>query len=121
MQDHAQQRLIHFYSSVVFDKAEFSEFVHEEIYPRSRSADHARQGFLRDFWQEVQGLVGLSVARQKQQRPCQAFFAGVEELIDQVFLDANVVREHVGDEMVGQFMFGVQYPQQFFLLDYQQR
>jgi hypothetical protein len=110
VQDHGQQRLIHFYSSVVFDEAEFPEFVHEEIYPRSRSCDHARQGFLRDFWREVQGLVGLSVARQKRQRPCQAFFAGVEELIDQVFLDANVVREHVGDEMVGQFVFGVQYP-----------
>ncbi|HMH79943.1 MAG TPA: hypothetical protein VK514_06965, partial [Candidatus Acidoferrum sp.] len=27
----------------------------------------------------------------------------------------------VGDEMVGQFVFGVQYPQQLFLLDYQQR
>jgi hypothetical protein len=26
-----------------------------------------------DFCQEVQGLVGLSVARQKQQRPCQVF------------------------------------------------
>jgi hypothetical protein len=31
------------------------------------------------------------------------------------------VREHVGDEMAGQFVFGVQYPQQLFLLDYQQR
>jgi hypothetical protein len=52
----------------------------------------------------------------KQQRPCQAFFAEVEEWIDQVFLDANVVREHVGDKMVGQFVFGAQYPQQLFLL-----
>src|SRR5258708_26607793 len=35
-----------FQLSVVFDKAQFAEFVHEEAHPRSGRADHLRQGFL---------------------------------------------------------------------------
>jgi hypothetical protein len=35
-----------FQLSVVFDKTQFAEFVHEKAHPRSGRADHLRQGFL---------------------------------------------------------------------------
>ena len=44
----------------------------------------------------VRGGMGLSVAGQQQQQgPGEPFFAGVEELIDQIRLDAHVARQHV--------------------------
>ena len=47
------------------------------------------------FGTHVLRLVFLAVARQQQQRPGQPLLARVEQLIDQVFLDADVAREHV--------------------------
>ena len=44
--------------------------------------------------------IDLAVARQQQQRPGEALFAGVEQLIDEVRFDAHVPRQHVGDEAV---------------------
>ena len=46
VQNNSQQGFVDLDFSVVFDEAEFSEFVHEEIYARTRGADHFGQGFL---------------------------------------------------------------------------
>jgi hypothetical protein len=40
MQDHVQQGIMNFQFSVVFDEAQFAEFVHEKAHPRSGRADH---------------------------------------------------------------------------------
>ena len=55
-------------------------------------------------------LVLLAVARQQQQRARQPLLARVEELIDQVLLDADVPRQHVRDEAVRQRVLLVQQP-----------
>jgi hypothetical protein len=46
VQNHVQQGIMDFQFSVVFDKAQFAEFVHEKAHPRSGRADHLRQRFL---------------------------------------------------------------------------
>src|SRR5258705_11221559 len=46
VQNHVQQGIMDFQFSVVFDKTQFAEFVHEKAHARSRRADHLRQGFL---------------------------------------------------------------------------
>ena len=46
VQNHVQQGIMDFQFSVVFDKSQFAEFVHEKAHARSRRADHLRQGFL---------------------------------------------------------------------------
>src|ERR1043166_4466929 len=40
VQNHAQQGIMDFQFSVVFDEAQFAEFVHEEAHARSGRADH---------------------------------------------------------------------------------
>jgi hypothetical protein len=40
VQDYRQQRLVDFDFAVIFDEAQFSEFVHEEIHTRTRGSDH---------------------------------------------------------------------------------
>ena len=44
--------------------------------------------------------VFLAVARQQQQRARQPLLARIEQLIDEVFLDADVARQHVRDEAI---------------------
>ena len=94
-------------AAVVLDETEFAEFVHEEIYAGSRGTDHFREHLLRDFGKNPLECVFLAIACEKQQRSCQALLAGIEELIDQVFLDSDISRQHEGDEAVGKLMFAV--------------
>ena len=47
------------------------------------------------FGTSARRLVLLPVARQQQQRAGQPLLARVEELIDQVFFDPDVARQHV--------------------------
>ena len=65
----------------------------------ARRADHFRERLLGDLRQRSL-RIGLAVARQQEQRPGEPLFAGVEELIDEVRFDADVPRQHVGDEAV---------------------
>jgi hypothetical protein len=46
VQNYIQQGIMDFQFSVVFDKTQFAEFVHEKAHPRSGGADHLRQRFL---------------------------------------------------------------------------
>ncbi len=50
----------------------------------------------------------LAKACEEKQSAGEAFLGGVEQLVDQVFFDADVSREHVGDEAVGKFVLAVQ-------------
>ena len=93
---------------VVLDEAQLPEFVHEEIDPRPRCADHLRQHLLRDFGEYHLRFVLLAVPRQQQQSPRQPFLAGVEELVNQVLFDPNVSSKHVCDEAVGELVFLVE-------------
>ena len=62
------------------------------------------------FGDDLPRLVLLAVAREQQQRPRQPLLAGVEQLIDQVLLDADVPRQHVRDEAIGERVLLVQQP-----------
>jgi hypothetical protein len=43
---------------------------------------------------------GLTVTRQQQQRAGEPFLAGVEELVDEILLDADIPRQHVREEAI---------------------
>jgi hypothetical protein len=58
VQNKCQQRLIDLDPTVViFDEAQFFEFVHEEIHARACTADYFRQSLLGNSWQFVVWLV----------------------------------------------------------------
>jgi len=121
VQNNRKQRLVDLDLAVVFDEPQFSELVHEEIHSGTRGSHHARQSVLGDFRQYAIRLVLFAIARQQQKRSRKAFFAGVEELIDQVFFDSDITCKHVCDEMVRELMLRVKGAQQLFLLNYKQR
>ena len=56
------------------------------------------------------GVSILAVLAAELAPPGQPFFAGVEELVDQILLNPNISNEHVSDEAVGKLMFGVEHP-----------
>ena len=94
-------------AAVVFDEAEFAEFVHEEIDAGASGADHFGEHFLGNFGQDALELVFFAVAREEQEGAGETLFAGVEELIDEILFDADISGEHEGDEAIGEFVFGV--------------
>ena len=104
-------------SPSVLDEAELLELVHEEIDARPGGAHHLRQRGLRDLRDDLPRLFLFPVPRQQQERPRQPFLARVEELIDQVLLDADVSRQHVRDETIRQRVLPVQHLDHLLLLD----
>jgi hypothetical protein len=76
---------MHLDAAVVFDEAQFPEFVHEKTHPRPGRADHFRKRLLADLQFNRLRLPFLAEIRQQKERPRQALLAGIEQLIDQVF------------------------------------
>jgi len=74
-QDCIQQRFVNLDAPVVFDKPELAKSIHEEANARASSADHLRQGLLRDLGNILLRLAWLSEFRHQQQNPRQALFA----------------------------------------------
>jgi hypothetical protein len=109
VQDNAQEGRIDVDLAVILNEAQFPEFVHEEIDSGARCANHLGQHLLRHFGKYLLRLVLVAVMREQQKSSRQPLLAGVEELVYQVLLDANVSRKHVGNEAVGELVFLVQY------------
>jgi len=99
VEDNGEQRVVDVdFAAVVVDEAELAEFVHEEIYAGARGAYHFGEGFLRNFGQRFLRIAGGTVSREQQQSAREALLAGIEELVDQIFFDADVARQHVSDD-----------------------
>jgi hypothetical protein len=86
--------------AIVLDEAQFPEFVHEKIDPGPRYANHLRQHLSRYFGKRFVRMARRAIAREQQQRTCQTFLAGVEELVYQIRLDSDISRQHISDEAV---------------------
>jgi hypothetical protein len=109
VQDDSEEGIVDVDFSVVLDETQFSKFVHEEIDAGPRSANHLREHLLRHLGEHLFRLVACAVASEQEQSTGQPFFAGVEELVDQILLNPNVSSEHISDEAVGKLMFRVKH------------
>src|SRR5665213_2549424 len=84
--------------AVVVDKAQLPELVHEMTDPRACRADDLGQRVLADPGRDRLRSAFLAEIGQHEEGSGQALFAGVEQLVDQVFLDAAVAGQQVGYE-----------------------
>src|SRR5712691_4236805 len=98
MQNDIQQRAVDFQVAVVFNQAHFSELIHEKAHASTRCANHLRERFLADLWNNPLGLTFLAKLRENEKYPSQALLAGIEELIDQVCLYSDVTRQKMRHE-----------------------
>src|SRR6202011_1347567 len=67
VQNHVQQGIMDLKFSVVFDKAQFAEFVHKKAHARPGRADHLRQSFLTELSHDRLRLTFLAkICKQKE-------------------------------------------------------
>ena len=87
---------------VVANEAHLAKSSHEETDAGACGADHRGEGFLVDLRKGRPRMAFFLTVGQQQQRPRQPLLAGIEELIQQVLLDANVAGQEMGQEQLGE-------------------
>ena len=90
VQNYVEQRGVDLQPTVIVNKSQFSEPVHEEADPRAGGADHFRQHRLTDLGNYRLGLAFLAKMSEQQQDSGQPFFARIEKLIHQIFFITDV-------------------------------
>src|SRR5260370_27524880 len=90
-----QKRRVNLDFSVVVDESLFPELVHEEADAGSGGADHFGQRFLTKRDRNRLSAFPAEIGEQQKQA-CQASFAGIEQLVDQVVFDPAISRQQVG-------------------------
>src|SRR3984893_10059504 len=88
-------------AAVVVNEAQFAKFVHEKTHAGSGRSDHIRKRLLADFRKDRLRFVVLANVRQQQEQPGKPFLTRIEQLIDEVCLDADGPRQKMGSEHLG--------------------
>ena len=77
-QDYVQQGIMDLDFSVVFDKTQFAEFVHEKAHARSGRADHLRQRFLTERANDRLRLPFLAEICKQKEKAGETLFARIK-------------------------------------------
>jgi hypothetical protein len=93
---------VDFHRSVVTDKAQFPEFVHEVADAGSCRSDHLGQRLLADLRDERLGSACLAEIRQEKKSPRQTLLARIEELIDEILFDPDRAHQEMGKKHLGE-------------------
>jgi len=89
-------------AAVVVNEAQFSKFVHEKTYAGPGRADHLRQRLLADFRDHRLRFVFLAKVRQQQEQTSKSFLTRIEQLIDEVCVDADGPAKKMRYEQLGE-------------------
>jgi hypothetical protein len=100
VQNHVRQGIMDFQFSIVFDKTQFAEFVHEKAHAWSRRANHLRQGFLTKISHDRLRPAFLAEICKEKEQPGEAFFARIEQLADQVLFNSTAPIQQVRHEQL---------------------
>src|SRR5580704_17180748 len=77
-QDHVQQGIMDLDFSIVFDKTQFAELVHEKAHTRSGRADHLRQRLLTKLSHDRLRPAFLAEICKEKEKSSEAFFARIK-------------------------------------------
>ena len=78
VENNIKQRAVDLQPTVVVNKSQFSEPVHEEAYPGAGCAYHLCEGLLADLGNDRLGRPFFAKMSQQQKGPGQPFFAGIK-------------------------------------------
>src|SRR5436190_3828082 len=95
-------------TAVIFDEAKLPETIHEETDARAGRAYDGSQGLLADLRDYVLRRPLFPEIREQEEGARKTLFAGVEELVYQILLDAIIAGEHVRQEELGELGLLVQ-------------
>jgi hypothetical protein len=102
VKDDVEQGFVDADAALVLDEAELAKAVHEEADAGAGGADHFGEGFLGDGGDKGFGLAGLAEFGHEEEGAGEAFFAGVEELVDEVGLSFHAASKEEAEEEVGE-------------------
>jgi hypothetical protein len=88
-QDYVQQGIMDLDFSVVFDKTQFAEFVHEKAHARSGRANHLRQRFLTERSHDRLRPAFLAEICKQKEKAGEALFARIKQLVYQVLFNSE--------------------------------
>ena len=121
VQDDVQQGRVHLDVAVIANESELAETVHEEADARPRGANHLGQCFLTNLRDGGCGLTRLTELRKKQKDSGETLFAGIEELIHQIFLNTHGPREQEADKDIRECVLLVDDANHLFSSDLEDR
>src|ERR1700730_6758037 len=98
VQDHIQQGIMDLDFSVVFDEAQFAEFVHEEAHARPGRANHLRQRFLTERSHDRLRLPFLAEICKQKKKSGETLFARIKQLVDQVLFNSAIPSQQIRHE-----------------------
>src|SRR4029077_14649060 len=105
VENDVEQRTVDLQSALdpagVLNETQFSESVHEEAYSRTRGSNHVCKRFLAYFGNNSLGHTFLAEMSQQQENAGQPLFTGIKQLVNQIFLIADIPRQQIRDEQVG--------------------
>ena len=105
MENNTKQRTMDLEApAIVVNKSQFPEPVHEKTDSRAGGADHFCQHLLADLGNYGLGFAFLAKMSEQQKDSGQPLFAGIKELINQIFFVTDVPRQQTGHEQVGKFV-----------------
>jgi hypothetical protein len=96
---------VNFQAAVIIDESQLAKFIHEGAYARPRGADNLGECFLADFCYDRFRFPFLAKVSHQEEHPRQTLFARIEELVDQIFLDASVPSQQLRYESLGKLRF----------------
>jgi hypothetical protein len=111
---------MYFDLAVVGNEPQLTETIHEEIDTRPGCANHLRQHFLTHSGNDLFRSFFFAKLRQKKKNSGQPFFAGIEELIHQVFLNPGVTGQKMGNENIRKFVLLAEGSHHFFPVNFEQ-
>ena len=86
---------LQYVTTVIIDKARFSKPVHEEADSRPSRAYHSCERLLAYVGNPSFGFMCLAKLGKQQENSRQAFFAGIEKLINEVRLESDVAGKQI--------------------------
>jgi hypothetical protein len=91
---------LQFIATVIINEPQFPKPVHEEIDSPATRAPHLCQRLLTDLGDRNFGLSVLAEMGEQKKNASQSFLAGIEKLINQIFLVPNIPRQQICYEHV---------------------
>jgi hypothetical protein len=110
VEDNTEQGAVNLQDAVVVDETQLPELVHEMIDSGAGGSYHRGQSILADPRNDWFGFAFFAELRQQQKYSSQALFAGVEDLIDEVFFHSKSVSEEIRGEKVCELAVLVEEP-----------
>jgi len=121
LKQHTFERIVNLKLPVIGNEPSLAELIHKMGDPRPGSPDDARQRLMAHLRKRRLRLVPIVGFRHVQERARHPFLGGVEKVVQQVLIDANLASKHASKKCPGERGLGMEQTDDLGLLQPQDR